>query len=393
MSAPQISLSPDLKQLRDEGYDVEVVGGHLLVKNVPYVNTRKEVRRGILVSTLCLAGNVTAKPDTHVVHFAGEYPCNQNGAAIEGIRHASNAQSLDGGINVDHSFSNKPKGGYADYHHKMTTYATILSGPAEAIDPTVTAKNFPVVAVAEDDSVFHYEDTASSRAGIAAVSRKLELSSIAIIGLGGSGSYVLDLVAKTPVKAIHLFDGDTFLQHNAFRTPGAPSIDELRAKPLKVQHLAAIYSRLHRHVLPHANRIAEENVDQLRGMDFVFVCLDGGPDRGMIVDRLAAWEVPFVDVGMGLNLVDNSLLGILRITSGTARKWDHLQGQGRIPRGGGPADHVYSQNIQVADLNALCASLAVIKWKKTWGFYQDRELEHHTTYTIDGNMLLSEDSP
>jgi hypothetical protein len=41
--------------------------------------------------------------------------------------------------------------------------------------------------------------------------KKLELGKIAIIGLGGTGSYVLDLAAKTPVKEIHLFDGDKFL--------------------------------------------------------------------------------------------------------------------------------------------------------------------------------------
>jgi hypothetical protein len=34
---------------------------------------------------------------------------------------------------------------------------------------------------------------------------------------------------------------------------------------------------------------------------------------------------------------------------------------------------------------------AVIRWKKLLGFYRDLDREHHTTYTIDGNMLLNED--
>ena len=58
----------------------------------------------------------------------------------------------------------------------------------------------------------------------------MALKKIIILGLGGTGSYILDLVAKTPVKEIHLYDGDTFYQHNAFRSPGAPSSDELRAR-------------------------------------------------------------------------------------------------------------------------------------------------------------------
>jgi hypothetical protein len=37
-------------------------------------------------------------------------------------------------------------------------------------------------------------------------------------GLGGTGSYILDLVSKTPVNEILLFDSDDFLQHNAFRS-------------------------------------------------------------------------------------------------------------------------------------------------------------------------------
>ena len=43
-----INHSPDLKKLRDEGYDLEVRSGHLLVKDVRYVNSHKKVARGVL---------------------------------------------------------------------------------------------------------------------------------------------------------------------------------------------------------------------------------------------------------------------------------------------------------------------------------------------------------
>ena len=45
----------------------------------------------------------------------------------------------------------------------------------------------------------------------------------------------------------------------------------------------------------------------------------------------------------------------------------------------------------MADLNALNACLAVVKWKKLRGFYRDLEQEHHCTYTTDGGMLLNGD--
>ena len=67
MSQQLISLSPDLQRLRDEGLDLEIKSGYLLVKDVPFVNSRKEVSFGTLVSELTFgAGNITAKPRTHV---------------------------------------------------------------------------------------------------------------------------------------------------------------------------------------------------------------------------------------------------------------------------------------------------------------------------------------
>ncbi len=55
------------------------------------------------------------------------------------------------------------------------------------------------------------------------------------------------------------------------------------------------------------------------------------------------------------------------------------------------ANNEYSRNIQIVDLNALNAALAVIKWKKIFGFYSDLDNEHHSVYTIDGNALDNED--
>jgi len=253
MSQQLINLSPDLKRLRDEGYDIEIRSGYLLIKGVPYVNSGKEVKLGILVSELTLAGDVTTAPGTHVVHFAGEHPCNQDGTEIGKIKNASTRQELGKNLVIDHSFSSKPlSGGYKDYHEKMTTYVAIILSPAQAIDPSVKANTYPVIESERAESVFKYIDTASSRAGINIATNKLELAKVAIVGLGGTGSYVLDLVAKTPVKEIHLFDGDTFLSHNAFRAPSAASVDELRAKPKKVLYLKELYSKMRRGIFEHA---------------------------------------------------------------------------------------------------------------------------------------------
>ena len=393
MSQQLISRSPDLKQLRDEGYDIEVRGTYLLIKGVPYINSNKEIKLGTLVSELTLAGDVTTTPNTHVAHFVGDHPCHKDGSEIRQIKHQSGNQTLDKDLVINHSFSSKPKltGAYKDYYEKMTTYVAIISSPAHSIDPKVTAKTFPIIETTKEESVFNYFDTASSRAGISAVTRKLETGKVGIVGVGGTGSYVLDLVAKTPVKEIHLFDGDEFLNHNAFRSPGAPSVDELAKKSKKVVYFKERYSRMRRNIIEHDCYIDASNIDQLQEMDFVFLCLDTGENKRLIVERLDGWNKPFVDVGMGVDLVGESLRGILRITSSTVKKRDHIKK--RIPFSDGGVNNDYSRNIQIADLNALNAALAVIKWKKLCGFYQDLENEHFSAYTINGNSLINEDQP
>lgn len=385
-----ISRSPDLKRLQDEGYELEIRSAHLFVHHVPYVTRSRNVAYGTLVSTLDLAGDRTAEPSDHVVMFKGEAPCRADGTEIETIKHADNETEAFAGFTVDRHFSNKPSGGYADYYEKMTAYANILAGEAQAIDPEATAKTFRVVVNDAEESVFHYEDTASTRARIRAVTDKLRLNSVAIVGLGGTGSYVLDLVAKTPVQEIHLFDSDRFGQHNAFRAPGAPSIEALQDPTSKADYFKAIYSRMHRHIVAHAH-LDESSIDLLKNMSFVFLAVDRDDARRLIIPALTNANVGFIDTGMGVLEVDGALIGQVRITTHAPQVHDQIRG--RVPLADHDGEDEYSRNIQIADLNALSASLAVIRWKRLVGFYQDGEQEHTSVYQIDGNRLINDDRP
>jgi len=394
MSQQLISRNPDLKRLRDEGYDVEIRSGFLVIHDVPYVNSAKEVKRGVLVSELTMSGDLTAKPKNHVALFSGEQPCDCNGAVIQKIMHQAKDTRIDENLTVNRSFSSKPKsGGYKDFYDKMTTYVAILTSQAQVIDPEAKAKTFPVSPDDDEESVFEYLDTASSRADIAIVTRRLAMDRLAILGLGGTGSYVLDFVAKTPVKNIDLFDGDTLYSHNAFRSPGAVPIEALREKPKKSTYFKLLYSKMHRGIIAHDHYIDEGNVDQLKSMNFVFICMDDGEAKKMIIGKLEEYGVPFIDVGMGVNMVKESLHGVLRVVTSTPQKREHVHEKNRIPFTNGGENNDYKSNIQIADLNALNATLAVIKWKKLCGFYADLENEHYSAFTIDGNSLVNEDLP
>lgn len=395
MSPKPIVLDPDLRHLQQEGYEVEVRNGHLLIHSVPYVNSQREVMMGIIITNL--SGNVgeLGPPGDHQVWFAGEYPCHHTGAPIDGIRHTSQSFQLWPGFEAQHRFSNKPYGanGYPDYYSKMKNYISIISNEAKEIDPDATPCTFKVIVSTEEDSVFRYWDSASSRANILAVSAKLAMRKIAIIGLGGTGAYVFDLVAKTPVREIHLFDGDTFLQHNAFRAPGATSIETLEEKLLKVVNFARIYDAMRSGVIPHGYFLVEENIKELSEFDFVFLCVDKGAVRKLMSGFLREQGIPFIDVGMELLMVseDNCLIGTCRATMSTPDKSDHFDKH--APQGADYGNDLYRSNIQVADMNALNAALAVIKWKQYCGFYQDLVKVHHTTYSVNSHSLTRDEMP
>ena len=387
MSQKLINHSPDLKRLQDQGYSLEVRSGYLLLSHVPYVTKTREIKLGTLISTLTLAGNITVKPDNHVVLFAGETPCDQEGRQLGKIINSSRRWELDNGLIADHRFSHKPKDGYRDYYEKMTTYANILSEYAQKIAPNASAQSFRVVESQDEDSVFKYMDTASSRAEIVAITKKLASGAVAIVGLGGTGSYILDLVAKTPVKEIHLFDGDQFYQHNAFRVPGAPSIQDLNAKPRKAEYFADIYSKMRHNIFAHGY-VDDGSAHELRNMDFVFIAVDRGSETNYVVQKLVEFGIPFVETGMSVYEVEGSLLGTLRVTSSTPDEREHIASM--IPHADDDGEDEYSSNIQIADLNALNAVMAVIKWKKLMGFYQDRQNQHSSFYAVDVNEMTDD---
>jgi hypothetical protein len=388
MSQKPFDRNPDLRKLREEGYAVRIRGG-FLVMQVPYVDGKGEVRLGRLISSLTLAGDVTQRPDTHVVHWDGDYPCNRDGKEIEALRHGNGAVDLGNGLTAKYAFSCKPPEGYADYHAKMTTYAGVIAGPAAVLKPELKLRSY-AAPEPEEDTVFNYTETASDRVGIGALTDLLKNERVVFIGVGGSGAYALDLVAKTPVREIRLIDGDDFLTHNAFRAPGAASLEELRQVHKKVHYLAGIYSRMHRNIVPHAVALDRPNLHLLDGGTFAFISMDAGEPKQLAVRKCEEMGICFVDVGMGLELVDGSLGGILRVTASTPAMRTHVH-DGRISFGSDDVNNLYSTNIQVADLNALNAAMAVVKWKKIRGFYRDLEREHHSTYTTDGNMLLNGD--
>ena len=390
MSQRPIDRSPDLKRLRDEGYNISIADGYVVVRDVPYVTAARQVAWGALLVTLNAANDVAQGAPDHTMDWAGEYPCYASGAPIEEIRCTESAARA-GDVQARFRFSAKPKpqDRYRNYHAQVKAYIARLSGPAAELSPKVTAQTYPHLPAAEGESVFAYQDTASSRADISPVTKRLEGLRVAVLGLGGTGGYILDFLAKTPVAEIHLYDGDVFSQHNAFRAPGAASGADLELKPKKVSFFSGVYGRMHRGIIAHPEYFAPQHLDELSGLDFVFMSMEAGEIKQQAVTRLIDQAIPFVDVGMGIYLRNGSLGGTLRVTAVTAEKHDHVPD--RMPFTDGGIKNDYDRNIQIAELNALNAALAVIRFKKVFGVYHDQGEEHHMLYAIGRNDINNED--
>lgn len=389
-------LDSGLQRLLDEGFEAEVHQQHLLVHSVPYVTLQRNVLLGTLVCKYVEnAGSIlppTAPGDNHQVWWVGSFPCRADGTFLTDLVADTQPHQfvVFEGCNAQHQFSNKPdvwSGGYPDHYEKVTHYIAIIESQARVIDPNVDARTKRVIEPRETDSVFRYADTASVRSEIVATSARLKLAKVAIIGLGGTGAYVLDQVAKTPVWEIHLFDGDEFKQHNAFRAPGAATKEELLQQMKKVDYFQQSYDAMRRGLIPHPYYLNEANVAELATFDFVFVCVDKGKARKTVCEYLIAKGIPLIDVGMDVVMDPETmeLDGICRVTTATRGMNDHIARC--LPMDEDEADVLYRQNIQVADLNALNAQLAVIKWKQLFGFYEDRFESHHAAYTVATQSL------
>lgn len=397
MSHKLINLNEDLQRLRDEGYEISIFNGFLVMDNVPYVKSDKTIELGRLVCELSLSGDKTVEPDNHTVYFKGEYPHNHHGEPLTKIVNTEKFKSLGDGLEMNFEFSSKLRDcndqqrNYLDHYEKMTTYERIISRYASRLDPNVTAKKFRPIVNCDDTSPLQYIDTSSSRSGITAINEKLSIESVSIIGLGGTGAYVLDLVAKTPVKEIHLYDGDLFHHHNAFRAPGAPSIEELKKREFKVDYFKRIYSRMHGNISANAYYLLADNLNRLNNSAFSFICIDDGEAKKLIIGQLEKLNSLFIDVGMGVERNEDYLLPTLRVTTSTPEMRSHIHEKNRIPFNRVNPDNNYRRNIQIADLNMLNAALAVTKWKRLYGFYDKGLHEHHSLMTIGENEIVNEE--
>jgi ThiF family len=380
------SHNDDIRRLIEKGYAVAVDSNCLIVRDVPYLDANRSLQLGAIVAKLEFIDQHRVTQSDHQVWFAGSVPHNLDGKPIGNLGGGPTQLQLScADVVVQRSFSNKPRSGrFADFFEKIESYVAIISGPAIELHGQ-SPYTFRQVEGQEPDSVFKYRDTLTSLAEISELSARFHNDVVAVIGLGGTGAYLLDLLVKTPVRAIRGFDRDALHVHNAFRSPGRLDDREIGLTKAAVYH--SRYDNFRHGLSLHPKDIDRTSAEELDGVTFAFVCVDKGSSRAEIFDVLIAKGIPFIDVGVGLNRTQGALNGLIRCTYYPTEQAAAIRERNLAPLTDGP-DDIYRTQIQIAELNALNACLAVIRFKQLRGFYVEELAANHLLFGI-GDMKLA----
>lgn len=383
------SHNPFIRDLDEQGYHVDFIGGYLVVFGLPYLNQAGELQHGDWASPLDLNGAVIDPPTNHQVWWRGTRPCDQSGRELRLGGGAQNVAVTEY-LATDQTFSfklleNGAARTYRSFEEKVQTYFDAITGPALGAFPEATPLRGIEIKSAAQGSPLKFPDTMSSRYHMNDISARLRGKKVAIVGLGGTGAYILDFVARTHLERIALFDDDKVHVHTIFRIPGfiPGAIGQL-----KVDALARQYAQWHSGVQPVPERVDAQNIERLREFDFVFVSVDDGPARFFIIDWLSAQGIPFVDCGMGLNRSAVGLSGFVRITGTDRAAFERNQGTVRLPTSNAAADE-YRKQAQITELNALNATMAVIRFKQHFGLFDN---ENNATCAIFDTAVMEIDS-
>lgn len=394
MSSPLVAPDGSLARLEAKGRRF-AIRSNFLVMAVPYLNAQGELRRGFIADPLNLTSETEiGLPANHQMYFIGEDPCGLDGQSLINILGGGENKALifaDNYSSYYYSHKLMTAGGqmrdYESLSEKFDQYYQVISGPAVYKFPEADQLFLNVEFEADMQSPFCFPDTHSSHAELHELNRKISSLTVGIIGLGGTGSYVLDFLSKTPVKALKLFDDDEYVVKNSFRSPGTTRFEDFKKR--KVDLYVERYSSFRMAVTGEAIRVGQDTPGTIADCDFVFVCVDKGESRAKVVDLLNGLGKPFIDVGMGLTRSDGLLNGRVRATLVDDQTRSTVLDKSILPVVN-DADHEYQTNIQIAELNALNAALAVVLFKKRFCYYVDTAPVYNLLMNLDRLKLFRE---
>lgn len=130
---------------------------------------------------------------------------------------------------------------------------------------------------------------------------------VGVVGLGGTGSHVVQQLAYTGIRQFLLIDHDYTEETNMNRLVTAAGrqigLPKVNLAGQTIQKIAPDAD-----VMTFERKLQDEAVlDALRGVDVLFGCVDNDGAR-LILDELAlAYSIPYFDVGTGINAAEGTV--------------------------------------------------------------------------------------
>ncbi len=174
-------------------------------------------------------------------------------------------------------------------------------------------ESLPLVSVAGDDLQYFWHSSGSeedvpefarrhAQAFGAGTTRALRNLSIAIVGCSGTGSLVIEQLARLGVGRLVIVDPDRVEEKNLNRILNA-TMEDARLERLKVEVLARAihHMELGTKIVPLARNLFDaEVVRQVAECEVLFGCMDSVDGRHLL-NRLAVfYSLPYFDVGVKL---------------------------------------------------------------------------------------------
>jgi hypothetical protein len=174
-----VSHNSDLRRLVEKGYAVAFDSNHLVIRDIPYLDSDRKLQIGAIVAKLEFIDQERVTQTDHQIFFAGSVPHGLDGTPIPNLAGGPTQLILSQAskdVVVQRSFSNKPKvtGTFPNFFEKIESYVAIISGPAiDLHNPDPYPYTFRAVKEIVADPIFKFHDTLTSRTEITDLSAKL----------------------------------------------------------------------------------------------------------------------------------------------------------------------------------------------------------------------------
>ena len=190
---------------------------------------------------------------------------------------------------------------------------------------------------------------------------KSQAQRLAIIGVGGTGTYLVDLLSRSGVQRIDIWDGDEIEERNARRGPGCRDTWNRSNGRNKAEALATWYNHNNTLVVAHPYNWQEDQpAEILQQCSCIFTAVDETEVRQKIHATASRIGIPVIDVGMGVRLEEGQVTGSLQAAVLPAIQEEN----GTIEGGEIAGARQQYRNLVLPELHAMNAAIAVTMWRR-----------------------------